>query len=157
MRGLTGLRRALRRISQLWTHEGAAGMKVLLDTNTCIALMKGNEKAVKKLQSLLPAECAISTVTCYELFTGVCKCQNPERERQKVLRLLAMVRVLSFDDAAALKAAEVRAYLESIGKVCGPYDMLLAGHALARQLCVATNNVGEFSRVPGLVVEDWLG
>ena len=131
-------------------------MKVLLDTNTCIALMKGHEKAVQKMLALQPADCAISTVTSYELFTGVFKCQNPGRERQKVLRLMATVRVLPFDDAAATKAAEVRAHLESIGKVCGPYDMLLAGHALSRQLRVATNNVAEFTRVPGLTVEDWL-
>lgn len=131
-------------------------MKVLLDTNTCIALMKGREKAVQQLQMLHPSDCAISTVTSYELFTGVLKCQNPVREREKVLRLMAVLRVLPFDEAAAAKAAEVRAHLESIGKVCGPYDMLLAGHALSLGLRVATNNVGEFSRVPGLQVEDWL-
>ncbi len=131
-------------------------MKILLDTNTCIALMKGHERAVQRLSALQPADCAMSTVTSYELFTGVFNCQDPNRERQKVLRLMAMVRVLPFDDAAAIKAAEVRAHLESIGKVSGPYDMLLAGHALSRQLRVATNNVGEFSRIPGLSVEDWL-
>lgn len=131
-------------------------MKVLLDTNTCIALMKGNEKATQRLMSLKPSDCAVSTVTSYELFTGVFKCQNPARERQKVLRLLAVLRVLPFDEAAATKAAEIRAHLESTGKVCGPYDMLLAGHALSRQLRIATGNVGEFSRVPHLSVEDWL-
>ncbi len=131
-------------------------MKVLLDTNICIALMKGREKAVRRLQTLQPSDCVISTVTSYELLTGVLKCQNPTREREKVLRLMSLVHALPFDDAAADKAAEVRAHLESIGKVCGPYDMLLAGHALSRQLRVATNNVGEFTRIPGLVVEDWL-
>ncbi len=131
-------------------------MKVLLDTNTCIALMKGREKAALKMQQFRPAECTLSTVTSYELLTGVLKCQDPAREREKVLRLMAVVRVLAFDEAAAAKAAEVRAYLESIGKVCGPYDMLLAGHALSQGLSVATSNVGEFSRIPGLRFEDWL-
>lgn len=131
-------------------------MKVLLDTNTCIALMKGREKAVQRLRLLQPTDCAISTVTSYELLTGVLKCQNPAREREKVLRLMAVLRVLPFDEAAAARAAEVRAHLESIGKVSGPYDMLLAGHALSLGLHVATSNVGEFSRVPGLQVEDWL-
>ncbi len=131
-------------------------MKVLLDTNTCIALMKGREKAVQRLRLLQPSDCAMSTVTTYELLTGVLKCQNPVSERAKVLRLMSVVPVLPFDEAAAAKAAEVRAYLESIGKVCGPYDMLLAGHALSQGLSVATNNVGEFTRVPGLQVEDWL-
>lgn len=118
--------------------------------------MKGHEKAAQRLMGLKPSDCAVSTVTCHELFTGVFKCQNPGRERQKVLRLLAVVQVLPFDEAAATKAAEIRAHLESIGKVCGPYDMLLAGHALSRQLRIATGNVGEFSRVPNLPVEDWL-
>ena len=131
-------------------------MKVLLDTNTCIALMKGREKAVQRLQQFQPADCTISTVTSYELLTGVLKCQNPVREREKVLRMMAVVRVLPFDEAAAAKAAEVRAHLESIGKVSGPYDMLLAGHALSQGLSVATSNVSEFSRIPGLRVEDWL-
>ncbi|MBE2282121.1 MAG: type II toxin-antitoxin system VapC family toxin [Prosthecobacter sp.] len=131
-------------------------MKILLDTNTCIALMKGHEKAMRRLTGLRPSDCAVSTLTCYELFTGVHKCQNPARERQKVTRLLGMIRVLVFDEAAAEKAAEIRAHLESIGKVCGPYDMLLAGHAISRQLRMVTNNVSEFSRVPGLAVEDWL-
>lgn len=71
-------------------------------------------------------------MTSYELLTGVIKCQNPEREREKVLRLMAVVRVLPFDEAAAAKAADVRAHLESIGKISGPYDMLLAGHALSQ-------------------------
>lgn len=118
--------------------------------------MKGREKAVQRPQTLRPSDCVMSTVTSYELLTGVLKCQNPARERAKVLRLMSLVRALPFDDAAAAKAAEVRAHLESMGKVCGPYDMLLAGHALSHQLRVATNNVSEFSRVPGLVVEDWL-
>jgi len=131
-------------------------MKVLLDTNTCIALMKGRDKAVQRLRLLQPSDCAMSTVTTYELLTGVLKCQKPANARAKVMRLMSVVPVLPFDGAAAAKAAEVRAYLESIGKVCGPYDMLLAGHALSQGLSVATNNVGEFSRVPGLQVEDWL-
>ena len=92
-----------------------------------------------------------------ELFTGVAKCREPERERGKVQRLLSMLRVVPFDGAAAEHAAQVRADLEKTGRVCGPYDLLLAGHALALGLPVATHNVGEFTRVEGLRVEDWMG
>ena len=53
--------------------------------------------------------------------------------------------------------ALVRAELEAAGQVCGPYDLLLAGHALALGLTLVTNNVREFSRVSGLGIEDWLG
>jgi tRNA(fMet)-specific endonuclease VapC len=131
-------------------------MKVLLDTNICIAVMRGRENAVARLAALAPEDCAISTVTAYELFTGVEKCGEPQRESAKVLRLLTLLQVISFDESAARRAARVRADLERSGKICGPYDLLLAGHALSLGLSLATNNVGEFSRVDGLLVEDWL-
>jgi tRNA(fMet)-specific endonuclease VapC len=131
-------------------------MKVLLDTNIRIAAMRGRENAVARLAALSPEDCAVSTVTAYVLFTGVEKCGEPKRESAKVLRLLTLLRVISFDESAAQYAARVRADLERSGKTCGPYDLLLAGHALSLGLSLATNNVGEYSRVGGLRVEDWL-
>lgn len=89
-------------------------------------------------------------------FSGVEKCQQPERERLKVEHLLSSVSLVSFDSPAARRAATVRADLEQIGKACGPYDMLLAGHALSLGLSLATNNVGKFSRISSLTIEDWL-
>ena len=130
-------------------------MKVLLDTNTCIAVMRGHERAVLRMSALAPGDCAVSVISVYELFTGIEKCREPERERAKVLRLLSAVRILSFGESAAQRSAQVRADLEKIGKTSGPYDLLLAGHALSLGVRVATNNVGEFTRVSGLVVEDW--
>ena len=103
-----------------------------------------------------PGECAISSVAVYELLTSVAKSQHTQGERSKVEFLLAFLRVVVFDEAAAHTAAQLRADMESIGKPCGPYDYLIAGHALALNLPLATNNVREFSRVSGLRVEDWL-
>lgn len=130
-------------------------MKVLLDTNTCIAVMRGHERAVQRMAVLAPGDCVVSVISVFELFTGIAKCRDPERDRAKVLRLLSAVRILEFDESAAERSAQVRADLEKIGRACGPYDLLLAGHALSLGLRVATNNVGEFTRVSGLVVEDW--
>jgi tRNA(fMet)-specific endonuclease VapC len=131
-------------------------VKVLLDTNICIAVMRGRENAVARLVARSPEDCAVSTVTAYELFTGVVKCQEPMRESAKILRLLTLLRLISFDESAAQHAARVRADLERSGKICGPYDLLLAAHALSLGLSLATNNIGEFSRVTGLRLEDWL-
>ena len=131
-------------------------MKVMLDTNTCIAVMRGNPKSLARMEALLPGDCAISVITVYELFTGVAKCQDPARERARVMRLLAQVHILSFSSAAAEQAAGVRADLERTGRVIGPYDLLLAGHALSLGLHISTNNTDEFTRVAGLQVEDWL-
>ncbi len=128
----------------------------MLDTNICIAVMRGNDRAVTQMEAVSPEDCVVSAVTAYELFTGVAKCREPERERMKVVRLLTAIKVLSFDESAAKQAANVRVELEAAGQVCGPYDLLIAGNAMSLGLSIATNNIAEFSRISGLAVEDWL-
>lgn len=130
-------------------------MKYLLDTNTCIAAMRNHPLVIQQLGSLSPGDCAISTITVYELLTGVAKCADPARERPKVERLLQIVSPLSFDAAAAAEAAGIRARLEAQGQTIGPYDLLLAGQARSLQLTLVTHNTREFSRVVGLVLENW--
>jgi tRNA(fMet)-specific endonuclease VapC len=130
--------------------------RYLLDTNTCIAVMRSHPKAVQRMAAVPPSECAISTITGYELYTGVEKCSNPAKERAKVDLLLATANQIAFDRGAAQEAARIRALLESRGQPIGPYDVLLAGQALADSLTVVTANTREFSRVPGLTLEDWL-
>ena len=127
----------------------------LLDTNTCIAVMRNHPVAAQRMRAVAPGDCAISTVAAYELYTGVEKCANPARERTKVELLLTMVWELPFDADAAREAAKVRALLESQGQPIGPYDVLLAGQALAQSLILVTDNTREFSRVPGLTLENW--
>ena len=53
------------------------------------------------------------------------------------------------------EAAQIRAFLEKSGTVIGPYDVQLAGQALAKKLIFVTHNTGEFNRIPGFIVEDW--
>ena len=130
-------------------------MQYLLDADTCISAMRGNPHVVQKLSTKQPGECAISTVTAYELYTGVEKCADPARERPKVELLLSTLVQLPFDDAAGQAAARVRAALEAVGRPIGPYDTLLAGQATASRLTLVTSNVAEFSRVAGLTTEDW--
>lgn len=69
---------------------------------------------------------------------------------------LGTVHQLPFETEAAKEAGRVRAVLESKGQMIGPYDILLAGQALANSLILVTANAGEFSRVPGLTLENWL-
>ena len=102
-----------------------------------------------------PTDCAISTIVIFELYTGVEKSVQPIKERTKVETLIQNYPDLPFDTAAAMEAAWVRALLEGQGRPIGPYDTLLAGQALARALVLVSANVKEFSRVPGLTVENW--
>ena len=130
-------------------------MRYLLDTNTCIAAMRNDILVVKRMAALSPGDCAISTITSYELLTGVEKCANPVKELAKVNLILATVGQLAFEAQAARESGRIRALLESQGCMIGPYDILLAGHALSLGLILATGNTGEFSRVPALRLENW--
>ncbi len=110
---------------------------------------------VARTAAAAPLDCGVSTVTAYELFTGVAKCSDPPREGAKVAKLLQTVVRLPFGPAAAKKAGEIRAQLESTGSIIGPYDILLAGHAFSLGLTLVTANTREFARVAGLTLADW--
>lgn len=74
----------------------------------------------------------------------------------QVEAILAVMEVLPLDVPADREYAKLRLYLEQAGTPIGPNDMLIAAHALATDCTFVTANVGEFSRVPGLAVENWL-
>jgi len=130
-------------------------MLYLLDTNTCIAAMRHHALVLQRMAAVAPADCAISSIATYELYTGIEKCADPAKELAKVNLLLATVSELVFDGQAARDAGRIRALLESRGCMIGAYDVLLAGHARSLGLTLVTDNVSEFSRVPGLNLENW--
>lgn len=130
-------------------------MTYLLDTNVCIAAMRGNRQVVHELSTRSPEDCAVSMVSVFELFAGVFRCQNPEREGLKVSTFLEPFHLLPFDWDSAMKAAEIRHHLEKIGMKIGPYDLQLSGQALSLDLILVTHNTREFVRVDGLRIEDW--
>ena len=99
---------------------------------------------------------AVSSVTVAELHYGVERITQPARERVGVENLLAAVSILSFDGKAAEGFGLLRRYLERRGQSVGQFDLLIAAHALAQNATLVTNNTREFSRVPTLVLEDWL-
>jgi len=130
-------------------------VKYLLDTNACIALMHRNARVRERMERLVPGDCAVSAITAMELYHGLERCSQREREQAKIDELLSVVGVLPFGHEEAKCAAKVRHALEQAGKGIGPFDVLIAGHALASELVLVTNNTREFSRVNGLKVEDW--
>ncbi len=130
-------------------------MTHLLDTNVCIAVMRGHAQVCQRLASLAPDDCGVSMVTVYELFSGVERCRHPTKERLKVENLLAPFHLLPFDFDAALQTARIRWELEKQGQRIGPYDLMLAGQALSLHLTLVTHNTDEFMRVADLVLEDW--
>ena len=89
----------------------------------------------------------------HELYYGAYKSGRPEENLARVEGLAFPV--LEFDREDARSAGEVRARLSGAGTPIGPYDVLIAGQALARKLILLTHNRKEFERVPGLRLEDW--
>jgi len=132
-------------------------MKFLLDTNICIYVIKQKPISVKqRFQAVNSSDMSISIVTLAELEYGAAKSQNPQRNRETLIRFCAPFEVvgLSMEDARILGG--VRADLERRGQPIGGYDMLIAAQALSRSLTLVTNNIKEFSRIEGLVVENWV-
>ena len=81
--------------------------------------------------------------------------QQVERNLADIEGLVARLEVLPFNGKAAYHFGRIRAELYRTGQPIGPYDMMIAGHARASGLILATNNVKEFVRVPGLLLENW--
>ena len=128
-------------------------MKFLLDTSALIALLKGHEGFLKRLRQYLPQDFGIPAIVVHELYFGAYEGQRMAENLARVGGL--QFEVLEFDGEDARAAGELRASLAAAGTPFGPYDVLIAGQALARALTLVTHNTAEFKRVPGLQIEDW--
>jgi tRNA(fMet)-specific endonuclease VapC len=129
-------------------------MKYLLDANMVIALLNDRDsRPARRLRRHKPGDIAISAIVAHELYYGAFKSARPTQN----VALIDNLRfpILEFDSEDARDAGELRAWLALRGTLIGPYDMLIAGQARARNLVLATRNTGEFRRVPGLKIEDW--
>jgi len=130
-------------------------VKYLLDTNVLIACLRGNQAVIHAVISKGQGhDLAISSVTYAELMVGLLKKPTPRR-RAALNKVLAPLPVLPFEKTAASAFARVKADLEAIGSVIGPYDMQIAGHAIASRRRLVTHNTKEFSRIASLSYEDW--
>ncbi len=129
-------------------------MRYLLDTNICIALLNGSSPAAReRLGRCETGEVGVPAPAAYELYYGAFKSR---RSRQNLALLdRAGFEVLAFDLEDARVAGRVRSDLEAVGQTIGPYDLLIAGQALARGLVLVTAKRREFERVAGLTCEDW--
>lgn len=131
-------------------------MKRLLDTDVCIAIMNRDERVRPHLEQHAPSTLRMSAITLAELRFGAAKSSQPRRAVANLHAILSKVGVVPFDDAATARYGELRALLERRGSSIGPLDTLIAAHALSLRWTLATHNVREFRRVPGLAVSDWL-
>lgn len=132
-------------------------MKYLLDTNICIYLIKKKPMSIiDKFNQYSVGDLGVSSITVAELFFGVQKSQHRKQNQAALMQFVSPLEIAEFDTDAAFKYGQIRAELERKGTPIGSLDTLIAGHAVSLGVSLVTNNEREFSRVPGLNVENWV-
>lgn len=132
-------------------------MTHLLDTNVCIQVLRYSKTSpvAQRLATANVGDLVLCAVVKAELIYGAERSQNPEHSYNLLEEFFETFVSLPFDDRSAIEYGVIRKHLETRGKAIGPNDLLIAAIALSNDLTLVTHNVGEFSRVPGLRVEDW--
>jgi tRNA(fMet)-specific endonuclease VapC len=130
----------------------------LIDTDALIDLVRSRpltvtDRYVERSQG--DGNLFASTVSLFEFEFGMRRSDRHASQASALNRLLATMEILPFTYDDASTAAHIGAALAARGQPIGAYDLLIAGQALARNLTVVTSNTREFSRVEGLVLEDW--
>jgi|ERR1035437_6200887 tRNA(fMet)-specific endonuclease VapC len=131
-------------------------MRYLADTNVWIHFLKQRNSAVEaRLRSTSARDIAVCSIIWAELLHGARKYGNTDNRISLVEQTLSPYVSLPFDDLAARHYAEIRDQLETAGTMIGANDLFIASIARAHGLTVATGNLRDFQRIPGLSVEDW--
>jgi len=127
----------------------------ILDTNTLIYFFKGIGNVSTHLLQTPPRSIGIPTIVLFELEVGIAKSSSPKKRRLQLENLTATVNILPLDHEEVKCAAAIRADFESRGKPIGPYDVLIAGTALANKGVLVTHNTSEFELIECLHLVVW--
>lgn len=131
-------------------------MRFFVDTNIWVFCLRGRSReAWARITAEPPAKIVLALQTYAELRLGVEKCARPQQELAKLRAVISPYAVVLPTLAAAERYAQIRAYLEGQGLSISEQDLWVAAVALEENGAVVTNNVSEFTRIPGLQVEDW--
>lgn len=131
-------------------------MTVMLDTDVCVEIIRRRDPALlERLASHTVGEVGISAVTLAELEYGISRSSRPAKNREALTAFVGPLEIAPFDSRSGAAYGPVRAALEKKGETIGAMDVLIAAHAIGLGVILATRNVREFRRVPGLRVEDW--
>lgn len=131
-------------------------LKYLLDTNIVIYVIKRRPLAALETFNRQHGRMAISAITLAELLHGAEKSSDPARNLAVVEDFYSRLEVLPYDMPAAAHYGSIRAALEQQGTPIGVNDLHIAGQARSRGLVLVSNNLREFQRVPGLLLENWV-
>jgi tRNA(fMet)-specific endonuclease VapC len=130
---------------------------MLLDTSFIIDLLRGGEKAVKKIKMLEAESTAtnISSPSIFELFVGISLTKKPSSEKKRIMDVLESWGTLALDVVCAARGGGIHGQLIKDGELIDPEDSMIAAIALENNEILLTNNKKHFSRVPGLRTEEY--
>lgn len=131
-------------------------LKYLLDTNIVIYVIKRRPIEVLGLFNENAGRLAISSITLAELYHGAEKSAKVAQNLAVVEEFASRLEVLPYAAKAAQHHGTIRSVLERAGHPIGINDLHIAAHARSEGLTLVTNNLGEFARVPGLLLENWV-
>ena len=130
-------------------------LRYLLDTNICIYVIKRRPQGLLDTFNRHAGQMAISAITFSELLHGVEKSAAPDRNLAAVEDFCSRLDLLAYGPKASLHYGQIRASLERSGTPIGVNDLHIAAHARSEGLTLVSNNLREFERVPGLLLENW--
>lgn len=132
-------------------------MRYLLDTNTCIYIIKRSPPQVlERFNNLNIGDIGISAISFCELQFGISNSSKPEQNQLALTKFISPLEILDFPSSAAPLFGKIRSQLKSAGTPIGNYDLLIAAHALHLGLTLVSNNLKEFRRIPDLETENWI-
>lgn len=128
---------------------------VLLDTDVCISLLRGNRKVIEHRKDFA-GEVSVSFMNVAELFYGAEKSANPKKNKAVVEQFLLTVRTINSNRNIMKRFGRLKAQLEQSGNPLTDADLFIAAAALETCTHLITGNIKHFSRIEGLNLENWL-
>ncbi len=127
----------------------------LLDTDTLIYFLKGNEAVIGSFKAHMDTPKAISVITYGELVYGCRKSQRTTTNLAKVHRLAEIYPVIDVTRSVMDSFGDIKAQLSASGNTVDDFDLLIGCTALTLNYAVVTNNTRHYEKIPGLKVMNW--
>ena len=127
----------------------------ILDTDTCIEILRGNEKILERRAAVID-EVLTTWITASELHFGAALSTSPRENGVLVDEFLRATRPVDLDIKAAQRFGEIKAALQREGGSLPDANLFIAAIALARGATLVTGDTRHFERLPGIILENWI-
>ena len=131
-------------------------VRYLIDTNICIAWLKGDPMIKEKFLAHSPQQITTSTINLAELFFGVYNSEKIDHNLSNLIDFVTEIEVINLGIESLKRYGQLKSHLREKGKMIDEFDLLISGVCLAHNLILVTNNEKHFRRIKELKIENWL-